>query len=213
MIHVVVCGFEPSLMERCMTSINMQSFINKAVYVSLDSPSSRKYLVRNTWDTVGLLEAADEDILAFADADDFLIDEDALQIVNDTYAQNPTCLLTYGSYVNLSSNKRGKYCGQYQNDENPRVSPWRASHLKTCKMKLWKTLKVSDLTWPDGTWFKCCADRAIMIPLMERAGMENTQYIDHLLYCYDDTNPQSVWRTMKEESLRTRAFIMSKGRE
>lgn len=211
MIHVIVCGYQPERLERCIASINMQSLTDRIIYTSIDKDDNRKYLVRNTWELVQTIPASDNDILVFVDADDFLCDEDALQIVAETYLRNSECLLTYGSYVNLSSNKRGKFCGPYGSGENVRTAEWRGSHLKTCKYKLWKNLEKSDLTWPDGTWFRCCADRAIMVPLMELAGLERCRYIDKLIYCYDDTNPISVWKTMRDESIKTRERIANMG--
>lgn len=171
------------------------------------------FLIRNTWETIKRVNSQDdghmddEDIIVFVDADDFLCDEKAFEIVLDTYDSNENCLLTYGTYINLSSNKVGKFNGEYAPDEAVRHSFWRASHLKTCKYKLWKLLPESVLKWPNGEWFKCAADRAFMIPLMEMAGWDRCKHIDWRLYCYDDTNPKSVWKTKREESIRTREYI------
>jgi hypothetical protein len=207
-IRIIICGRdEKHLLKRCFDSVKMQRHGDSIVYVSLDSDKNRKYLVRNTWELIAEKNIPDEDILVFLDADDFLCDEDALKIITDTYEKYPGCLLTYGSYANYSSGKRGKFTGPYSPEESVRHSPWRASHLKTCKSKLWKCLPERCLKWPDGSWFKCAADRAFMIPLMEMAGWDRCQYIDWLLYCYNDENPESVWDTMRDESIRTREQI------
>jgi hypothetical protein len=208
MIRVIVCGCEHGkLLDRCLQSITMQRHESHVTHVSLDTGPEKKFLIRNTYETVRAIDAANDDILAFLDADDFLCDEDALRIVEDAYADHPECLLTYGSYVNFSSSKRGKFTGAYGPEEGVRAAPWRASHLKTCKYKLWRQLPSAVLRWPDGSWFKCAADRAFMIPLMEMAGWDRRRHIDWLLYCYDDTNPQSVWNTMRRESVLTREYI------
>lgn len=208
-IQVIVCGRDRGKsLKRCVKSIGMQSFAGYETHISVDDDdANRKYLVRNTWETVAAIRGTDDDILVFLDADDFFIDEDALRIVADTYAKYPDCLVTYGNYVNYHTNKRGKFTGEYKPEEAVRTAPWRASHLKTCRMKLWKHLPVEHLKWPDGSWFKCAADRAFMIPLMEMAGWDRCRHIDWLLYCYNDENPESVWNTMREESVRTREHI------
>lgn len=212
MIHCILCGKrDVGDHTRCLKSIEMQS-LRAICHVSLDD-DRRLYLVRNTWETILRVNSQedghmdDEDILAFIDLDDFLCDENALQIIQDTYAEYPECLLTYGTHINLSSNKVGKFNGEYGPDESVRHSPWRASHLKTCKYKLWKKLPEEVLKWPDGRWFKCAADRTFMMPLIEMAGWDRTRHIDWRLYCYDDTNPQSVWKTKKYESIETREYI------
>jgi len=186
----------------------MQRHEDRAVHLGIDDAHAPKYLVRNTWELVKSIDAADDDILAFLDSDDFFCDEDALRIVANAYAANPECLVTYGSYVNYSSSKRGKFCGAYGPEECVRTSLWRASHLKTCKYKLWRRLSESMLKWPDGgPWFSCAADRVFMVPLMEMAGWDRCRHLDWLLYCYDDTNPESVWLTRREESVTTRRHI------
>jgi hypothetical protein len=220
MIHVIVCGVDDNknskiLFERAARSLMMQNIKFKNL-VSLIPTCNfpRKYLLQNMWETIqrSASNIADDDILAFLDADDFLCDEKALEIVENTYKNDSNLLLTYGSYVNYSSSKKGKFNGAYGPEENVRTAPWRASHLKTCKFKLWKQLPETCLKWPDGTWFTCAADRAIMIPLMEMAGWYRCKHIDWLLYCYNDENPNSVWNTMRDESIRTRDYITSLSR-
>jgi hypothetical protein len=207
-IRVIICGCERGkLLNRCLRSVDMQRYEKREAHLGLDDPHAPKYLVRNTWDLVKGIDAADDDILAFLDTDDFFCDEDALRIVADAYAANPACLVTYGSYVNYSSSKRGKFCGAYGPEESVRTAPWRASHLKTCKYRLWRRLTEQLLRWPDGNWFTCAADRVFMTPLMEMAGWDRCHHLDWLLYCYDDTNPQSVWLTRREDSVATRRHL------
>jgi hypothetical protein len=194
------------------TYLQLSNYTNHVSIIEHDFP--RKFLPQNTVNTISQASCSrlfsGDDIIVCVDADDFLIDEDAFRIINDTYESNPTLLLTYGSYVNLSNNKRGKFCGEYSNGESFRQSPWRGSHLKTFKYKLWQALPKTQLQWDDGEWFECCADRAMMIPMMELAGYDRIKYIDMLLYCYNDLNPLSVWKTNREASIETRDFIASR---
>lgn len=211
MLKIIVCGYNCAhIIDRCFKSINMQSYKNYQTIVSLDKIEDRKYLVRNTHDTIENACCEQEDIIVLVDADDFICDEDAFKTIVQTYSENQNILLTYGSYINFSTNERGKFCGEYKPFDNYRTAEWKASHLKTFKYKLWEKLPKEHLKFDNGTWFKCCADRAIMIPLLEIAGNDRIKYIDTLLYCYDDTNINSVWRTMKNESVYTRKYIESR---
>jgi len=164
-------------------------------------------LPQATDDLIKFAEPSENDIVALIDADDFLCDENAFQVIADEYEKKPDLLLTYGSYVNLSNSKVGKFCKPYQQGESFRKSDWRGSHLKTFKYKLYEKLLLSCIKDETGKYLKCCADRAIMIPMMEMAGHDRIKHIEQILYCYNDLNPNSVWNTMREESKKTREYI------
>ena len=218
MIRAIICGYKPTEQEetRCIESIDMQSCRDFTTTWSLDTTQDRMYLPRNTCFAIRLAEQKginDDDVLVFIDMDDFLCDEDAFKIITDEYKNNPHLLLTYGSYVNLSTQKRGKFTGEYLPGDSFRTSPWRASHLKTMKYRLWQYLREDMLKDKGGNWFTCCADRAIMTPLMEIAGHDRIKYIDWILYCYNDINKNSVWNTQKENSIKTREYISNQPRQ
>jgi glycosyltransferase involved in cell wall biosynthesis len=211
MIKAIVCGYKSqATIARCLASIECQSYGNYQIVHNEDSENDRKYLVYRTIQAIEQSGAHSDDIVACVDADDFLCDPHAFQIIADSYNSNPDLLLTYGSYVNLSSNKCGKFCKPYLAGESFRTSDWRGSHLKTFKYKLWKQLPDSELRDEDGEYFKCCADRAMMVPMMELAGYERISHIPMIIYCYNDLNPDSVWNTMKDLSKTTRELISSR---
>lgn len=210
MIKVIVCGYKcEGTLQKCMDSIEMQIFRDFSVHVSIDDEANRKYLLRNTVDTVLGCGAYADDILVFVDADDFLCDEDAFEIIESVYKENPELLLTYGSYCNLSNSKKGKFCGPYLDGESFRCSPWRGSHLKTMRKKLFDAIPRLSFLDSNAKWFRCCADRALMTPAMELAGHGRIRWIETVLYCYNDMNPISCWKTNRELSIRTRDYISS----
>lgn len=209
MIKVIVCGWQcDSYLKKCLSSIDMQSYKKYTRTIVIDGDGEdRRYLVKNTIEAITYAEPEDNDIIVCVDADDFLIDEDAFKIIVRAYDDNPELLLTYGSYVNMSSNMPGKFSGGYEYGVDFRTADWRGSHLKTFKYRLWKTLPMMQLQDDKGDWFKCCADRAMMVPMMELAGHDRIKYIDTLLYCYNDCNPISVWKTNRNLSINTRKTI------
>jgi len=211
MIRAIVCGYKcTDTMDKCLKSIQMQTYKDFTPYIHIDMDEGRRYLVGSTVYMINHANPKPEDIVVLIDADDFLCDETAFQVIADAYAENPELLLTYGSYVNLSSNKTGKFCKPYEPGESFRTSDWRGSHLKTFKYKLFQKLPDEELRDHTGQYFKCCADRAMMIPMMEIAGHDRIKHIPTILYCYNDTNPISVWNTMRDLSKSTRAYIASK---
>ncbi|WP_346318541.1 glycosyltransferase family 2 protein [Chitinophaga sp. YIM B06452] len=133
------------------------------------------------------LPIKDEDIIVLLDGDDYLLGKYALQIVNAKY--NDGALLTYGQYIN-NYGQIG-HCSPYTREEfrDLRKAPWKASHLKSFKYKLFKEFIKQDpdgvnLKFNDGQFYMAASDQSIMIPLMEIAGFENSGYISNVIYCY-----------------------------
>lgn len=210
MIHFIICGYKnEGLLDRCLKSLYVQSNTCFKNHVSMSTDSPRMYLLENTWTTIKNLAMDPDDVIACLDADDFLCDENAAEIIEKIYGENKNLLLTYGTYCNYSSGKRGKFNGPYGKTENVRTSPWRASHLKTFKRKLFDQIPEEALLDEDKKFYKCCADRALMVPMLEMAGPRNCMYVESVLYCYNDTNSLGVWKTMKTESKRIRSRLSS----
>lgn len=208
MMYVIICGLDcAETIERCLNSLEMQTFQAWTTEVSMDyAGSNRKYLLLNTIESILRCNPDPEDIIVCLDADDFLCDETALQIINNAYEHDKDLLLTYGSYVNLSTNKPGKFCGAYKDGENFRTSLWRGTHLKTFKFKLYERIPHEELK-RGGAYLRCCADRALMLPMLEMAGHERIKFIPTLIYCYNDLNKNSVWKTNRQLSIETRDYL------
>jgi glycosyltransferase involved in cell wall biosynthesis len=102
----------------------------------------KKYKTRNVVDGIEMANADDEDVIVLIDGDDLLADENALQIVADTYAKDD-CWMTYGSSClpDGSPNSVNRpYADRIVRKNAYRQTRWLASHLKTFKYKLWKRL-------------------------------------------------------------------------
>lgn len=127
----------------------------------------------------------DEDILVFLDGDGDKLDKKALRIVERAYQKNPDCLLTYGSYEKKSVGRRTRISHAYPDGANVRKHPWRASHLKTMKWKLFRQI-TEDCFKHKGAWLPACSDLALMIPAIEIAGLDRCVHIHRLIYYYRD---------------------------
>jgi len=133
----------------------------------------------------------DEDVIIILDGDDWFARKDVLTILNNVYTDND-CLITYGSYIEYSSNVRGKFSRQLPenviNDKLFRSSLWMTSHLRTFKYKLWKNVSREDVLGPKGQIYKMAGDLPVMFPMLEMAE-ERSFFIEHILYVYNRTNP------------------------
>lgn len=158
----------------------------------------------------------DDDIIVWVDGDDWLIDDSVFQTLIDTY-EKTNCLMTYGSYrpqpYAATCSMARKYPNQVERKNSYRehayVEGLLFNHLRTVKYSLFKHLDYSDFMWPDGTWFKCAGDTAVMIPCLEMAG-GRYHVIQKELYVYNTNNPVSDWRRWSDEIDRTHSYILKK---
>lgn len=196
----------PSLFE----SIQCQTLLPDSILIVLDDPTDnsfsaacdcristsikfnillnddRKHQPRNFYEGIHGMLCEDDDIIAIVDCDD-TITCNALNIINSIYSDNPDCLLTYGTYHRSS---RSIYDLEFQGpylSSNFRQVQWKASHLKTFKYKLFKHLQEKDFMYDDGkTWFTRTGDQALMLPMLEMAGLDRTHYVCDVIYNLTD---------------------------
>ena len=153
--------------------------------------SEKKLALQNIYEGIELSSPEGEDIILTLDGDDWLASLDVLEKVNKTYVDN-NCWMTYGSYVEFPSGRRGKFAKKIRQNvlENNlfRDSEWCASHLRTFKHHLWSQIKKEDLLNDDGNFYKMGWDLAFMFPMLEMAASKS-QYIEDILYVYNLDNP------------------------
>lgn len=139
----------------------------------------------------GIMESNlnDEDIICILDGDDFLLRNDAIDIVDSIYNKNTNTLLTYGQY--MWPNGSIGHCSAYTTDQflNLRNGGYIASHLRTFKYKLYKQIEIQDPDLScyidkDNNFYQTCYDIAIMTPLMEMAGLDNIKFNPIPIYHY-----------------------------
>lgn len=153
--------------------------------IIVDAGKKHLGLCKNLWNGIELMRFAkikDEDIVAILDADDYLCSKKSLEIVAYKYEKNPTILLTYGSYIKATKGRTTRISQPYPSDARVRRSPWRGSHLKTVKWKLLKHLRKDAFLNEDGNWLEAASDVAMMLPLMEMAGMDRCKHISAPIY-------------------------------
>jgi len=107
----------------------------------------RKYLLANTAAAIALARPDPEDVVVWLDGDDALSGADVFDRLKQAYEQG--AWLTYGSYAG-SDGARGVECRAYPGwvarANAYRWTDWRASHLKTFKVWLWRKIQPADLT-------------------------------------------------------------------
>tara|TARA_R100000951_G_scaffold115725_1_gene124798 strand:- start:883 stop:1623 length:741 start_codon:yes stop_codon:yes gene_type:complete len=152
----------------------------------------KKYALQNIYDTLHDNNINDDDIIIILDGDDWLANGEVLQRLNKEYEETD-CLMTYGSYIEYPSLKRGKFSKQIPDNiikqQTYRKNQWMSSHLRTFRYKLWKNINKEDfINNKTGNFIKAAWDLAFVFPMLEMCG-NRAHYINDILYMYNRTNP------------------------
>lgn len=176
--------------------------------------TEKKFALKNLIDGFELISKKPEDVLVTIDGDDWLADEQVLQKVADCY-NNTNCLITYGSFVEFPSGITHSYfLNAYDsfvvNNNLFRDVPWKASHLRTFKKKLWQNISPQDLIDPEtNKHYEVAWDLAFMFPMLEMAG-SRSQHISDLLYVYNKENPLSDMYIKEQQQITIANLIRNK---
>lgn len=147
---------------------------------------------------VDYIKPDDEDVLIVLDGDDYL-ENNCIEIL-ERYYTNPIILLTYGSYKYTHINNVGNETRiGYNVDDNIRTVDWRASHCRTFKYKLFKSIDRKYFKDENRRFYGPSEDLAMMFPLIETAGIENTRHVKEIIYNYNEKNPISDFRVKTTE--------------
>ena len=141
----------------------------------------------NMWRAIDFVRdfVSDDDIVAVYDADDMLL-KGAIHEVVHAYAKYG-CLATYGSYIKASVGRKTRISQPYDSSANVRKDRWRGSHLKTFRGKLLKHLS-EDLFQHEGRYLDAASDLALMIPVLELAGLDRVHHISEPIYHWRDNS-------------------------
>jgi glycosyltransferase involved in cell wall biosynthesis len=164
--------------------------------------------------SISMQGPAQEDVLVTLDADDWLNGPDVLSKVRAAYAAQPNLLITYGSWVGhpdpTAVNNSNPYQRHEFTDGSLRRGPWRGSHLRTFKHKLWSLVKDEDLRDRNGKFYECAWDLAFMWPMLEMAGHDRSKWFPDRLYVYNRETLHNDEKLRSPEQYRNHQEIMSK---
>ena len=140
---------------------------------------------------INYLDPEKEDVVVVVDGDDWLATPNVLNTLEEAYLNN-NCLMTFGSYIEYPSGKKGKFSRKIPDEviknKSYRKSEWMTSHLRTFKCKLFRMIREEDLGNFEQKYFKRAGDVAAMFPMLEMAE-ERALFIDEILYVYNRNNP------------------------
>jgi len=233
MIHAIIRGRNcQKYIATCLRSIAAQKYTDWHAHISLDDPTDKSEdaaksiiqrlgissrctlktnkrhqgLSKNLYRTLQTCGANSNDICAIVDADDF-IHKGTFRYINKLYERKPSILLTYGSYIKLSKGRRTRISRVYKKEAQVRKAKWHASHLKTFKFKLFRELPEEYVKDEKGEWLPAASDLAIMMGLIEMAGLDQCKYVEKLCYYWRDDTP---YKTDRKLQLKCEKIIRAK---
>ena len=113
--------------------------------------------------------------MAIIDGDDSFLGRNVLSLYNAVY-QKEKAAMAYSNFLTIHNNDRTErgFCHDIDEDmfeQNTFRNSWDlpGTHLMTFYSDLFKKIKISDLTYPNGTFYDYAYDRAILTPLLEMA--------------------------------------------
>lgn len=159
-LHVTVTGTgfrAAKWAARCIDSVSRQTVRADHIYIAADDETlaAARAVKSNTVDGRGnsafenlvplWRSLPDEEVVVWLDGDDWLVPNDALEIV--LRAHESGALVTYGQFQWMSTGQPG-FAAQHDHTLPRASSPWRATILRTFRAGLVRRIKEEDLRWP-----------------------------------------------------------------
>jgi hypothetical protein len=142
--------------------------------------------------------------MIIVDGDDYLIGTQVLRFLNYEY-QTKTLLAAYTNYLRINepyyikvgtSTPYPKYIlDRRVFRKTPKM--FRASHLRSYYVDLFRKIKPEDLKDDKGEFFSAANDFAIMMPILEMAA-PYLEYLPELTYLYDSGTGLNNFQSKKE---------------
>jgi len=149
----------------------------------------------------------DNDIIIHLDGDDWLYDNDVLDKLNTFYIENDSWM-TYGGFICWNGNEPPSlphpqstpYPEFIHEHKLYRRDLWRASHLRTYRYFLIKTINKEDLkSIIDGKYYWHASDLAFQYPCLEMCPKNKIGVIDFYAHVYNHSK-QNQSRTHEREN-------------
>ena len=128
----------------------------------------------------------DEDIIIELDGDDWLFDNNVLNLINEKYTSNKNLWLTNGSFI--YSNGRFGFASKV-NYQTVRQDVFTFSHLRTWKVHLWRQIDEESFLDENNEYFVSAPDVAYSLPMIEMSGDKHYEFIPNILHVYNEESP------------------------
>ena len=181
----------------CVITDDMSTDSSAQIVEDMISGDSRFTLIRNTskmyqpgnYYQISKMGFRNSDIVVTLDGDDWFPDPNVLERI-ESYYSNPRIMMCFGQFAWLTNGQY--YMGFTRKPDNLldiRNCRWTTSHLRTFKLGLFREIQESDLRAPNGNYWECTGDQAIIFPMIEMCSPDRIMFTDDLNMVYNDDNP------------------------
>lgn len=173
---------------------------------------------KKMWEVANVLQGLslchDDDIIVRMDLDDFLVDANALEIINMHYENdsNLEALWTAHRWFDSRGVTSMNISENMPQGVNPYKYKWVSSHLKTFRKRVINDVSDENFRGEDGEYIKRAGDQCIYLPVLHRA--KKWLYLPIAMYAYRcDMSPQTFqtedakFQKSEAEFLRSRGFV------
>lgn len=138
---------------------------------------------------ISKLDLPDESIVVTLDGDDWFHDENVLTRVK-AYYKNPKILIHFGQFIEYNGGLTHiGFTSKPDNLRTIRSNRWSTSHLRTFKLGLFRQIKEEDLRAPNGNFWECTGDMAIIFPMVEMCADSRIGFTNDINMVYNVENP------------------------
>ena len=210
---VILTGFynAENYIERCLTTIMNQKYKDFTCYITHDhstdnstnlvkefikkddrfilvEKSDKKLYQTGNFDTVirNNPDIKDNEILIEVDGDDYLPDSDVFTRIKAVY-EDKDVWIANGSFQ--YSNGQNGFAQRQVGFDNLRHARFTASHIRTWRAFLWRSINEEDLRDENGDYWQWSGDLCFMYPMLEMAGEEHYRFMNEINYVYNGENP------------------------
>lgn len=191
----------PKLVQKIIDDYNLSNW----KLVNWKTNKQRGYNVNpNSQHVIDFMGGKDEDILMFVDGDDWLIDENVLENLNNFYNTHH-CWMAYGGMYTYPSSKKAypqntEYSKYVHENKLYRKDLWRASHLRSFKWFLYKEIKKEDLIYSKtNEYYYNAEDLAVSFYCLEMCPPHKIGVLDFPSYVYNE-DPDIVKRGLERQN-------------
>lgn len=151
----------------------------------------------------GISKCEGDDIVCRIDADDWLVDLDALAIINVAY-DTLGCDVLWTAHRWSFSDKN--ISGPMPDDADPYVYPWVSSHLKTFRKSLLDGVSDVNFRGEDGGYIRRAGDQAVYLPALHNA--KKKFFLPRVMYHYTIKDVPETYATDDARFQRDEALFM-----
>ena len=170
------------------------------------------------WEVANVLQALKkcepDDIVCRFDLDDYLIDNQALEIIDMQYRSDLKLDALWSSHrwFDTRGTTSTNISGPMPNEADPYKYPWVSSHMKTFRKSVIDGVNDINFRGEDGMYVKRAGDQCIYLPILHKA--RKRMHLPIVTYAYRcDMSPQTFqtedakFQKAEAEFLRMRGYV------